>query len=164
MTITGNIERFQYFNCEINFLKNANFLKNWSTFFLVESTKIDNITFTYKTALSEANAKTNRMGSTKLTYHKEVLPVITFLLRKFCSSLATSYIELIWCTNHSNIHIHTFRKCWSFTLGYFFPVSILKIDLNAAEIRNFQDYVCTRNEYEWKYTFMVLKVRVKQVT
>ena len=71
MTITGNIERFQYFNCEINFLKNANFLKNWSTFFLVESTKIDNITFTYKTALSEANAKTNRMGSTKLTYHKE---------------------------------------------------------------------------------------------
>ena len=39
--------------------------------FLVESTKIDNITFPYKTALSEANVKTNRMGSTKLTYHKE---------------------------------------------------------------------------------------------
>ena len=39
--------------------------------FLVESTKIDNITFPYKTARSEANVKTNRMGSTKLTYHKE---------------------------------------------------------------------------------------------
>ena len=39
--------------------------------FLVESTKIDNITFPYKTALSEANVKTNRMGSTKWTYHKE---------------------------------------------------------------------------------------------
>ena len=37
--------------------------------FLVESTKIDNITFPYKTALSEANVKT--MGSTKLTHHKE---------------------------------------------------------------------------------------------
>ena len=39
--------------------------------FLVESTKIDNITFPYKTALSEANVKTNRIGSTKWTYHKE---------------------------------------------------------------------------------------------
>ena len=39
--------------------------------FLVESTKIDNITFPYKTALSEASVKTNRMGSTKWTYYKE---------------------------------------------------------------------------------------------
>ena len=39
--------------------------------FLVESTKIDNITFPYKTALSEASVKANRMGNTKLTYHKE---------------------------------------------------------------------------------------------
>ena len=39
--------------------------------FLVESAKIDKITFPYKAALSEANVKTNRMGSTKLTYHKE---------------------------------------------------------------------------------------------
>ena len=46
-------------------------LKKMEYRFLVESTKIDNITFPYKTALSEANVKTNRMGSTKLTYHKE---------------------------------------------------------------------------------------------
>ena len=39
--------------------------------FLVESTKIDNITFPCKTALSVANVNTNRMWSTKLTYHKE---------------------------------------------------------------------------------------------
>ena len=39
--------------------------------FLVESTKIDNITFPYKAALSEANVKINRMRSTKWTYHKE---------------------------------------------------------------------------------------------
>ena len=38
--------------------------------FLVESTKIDNTTFSYKSSLSEANVKTNRMGSTKWTYHK----------------------------------------------------------------------------------------------
>ena len=39
--------------------------------FLVESTKIDSITFPYKTALLEASVKANRMWSTKLTYHKE---------------------------------------------------------------------------------------------
>ena len=38
--------------------------------FSVESTKINNITIPYKTALSEANVKINRMGSTKWTYHK----------------------------------------------------------------------------------------------
>ena len=71
MTITGNFEQFQYFNFEINFLKNKHFLKNCEYCFLVESTKIDIITFPYKIALSEANIKANRMGSTKLTYHKE---------------------------------------------------------------------------------------------
>ena len=39
--------------------------------FLVESAKTDIIILSYKAALSEANVKTNRMGSTKLTYHKE---------------------------------------------------------------------------------------------
>ena len=39
--------------------------------FLVESSKIESATFPYKTALSEANVKTNRMGSTKWAYHKE---------------------------------------------------------------------------------------------
>ena len=37
--------------------------------FLVESTKIDNITFPYKTAVRKV--KKNRIGSTKWTYHKE---------------------------------------------------------------------------------------------
>ena len=41
------------------------FLKNLVYHFLVESTKIENATFPYKTALSEANIKINRMGSTK---------------------------------------------------------------------------------------------------
>ena len=71
MIITGDFERFQYFNLEINFLKNANTFKKLEYSFLVERTKIDNITFPYKTALSKANLKTNRMGSTKLTHHKE---------------------------------------------------------------------------------------------
>ena len=38
--------------------------------FLVETTEIE-ITFPFKTALSETNTKTNRMITTKWTYHKE---------------------------------------------------------------------------------------------
>ena len=123
------------------FSKKRKLFKKLEYHFLVETTKIDNITFPCKTALSEANVKANRMGSTKLTS----LPVTTFLFLKFCFSLGTSYIELIWCTNHPSVHIHTFWKCWSFTLGCFFPVSILKIDVNATKIRNVQDYVYTKN-------------------
>ena len=71
MTITGNFECFQYFNFEINFLKNETFFKNLEYRFLVESTAIENATFPYKTSLSEANVKTNRIGSTLWAYHKE---------------------------------------------------------------------------------------------
>ena len=46
-------------------------LKKLDTFFFVESTKTGNASFRYKTAISEANVKTNRMVSTKWTYHIE---------------------------------------------------------------------------------------------
>ena len=39
--------------------------------FLVESTKIENALFLYKSSKSEANVKTNRMVNTKWTYQKE---------------------------------------------------------------------------------------------
>ena len=39
--------------------------------FLVETTQVENTSFPLKTALSEANVKTNRMATTKWTYHKE---------------------------------------------------------------------------------------------
>ena len=40
-------------------------------FFLVQSAKIENASFPYKTVISEADVKTRRMGSTKWTYYKE---------------------------------------------------------------------------------------------
>ena len=54
-----------------------------------------------------------------------VLQARTSFVRKFCFSLRTSYKELIWCINHANVHIHRFRKLWSFIWGCFFRVSIL---------------------------------------
>ena len=38
---------------------------------MVERTKIEKISFPYKTAISEANVKTNRMVTTKWVYHRE---------------------------------------------------------------------------------------------
>ena len=46
------------------------FFKKLEYRFLVETTKIEN-TFSFKTALSKANVKTNRMATTTWTYHKE---------------------------------------------------------------------------------------------
>ena len=48
--------------------------------FLLESTKIENTSFQYKTEIPEANVKTNRMVSTEETYHKER----SFASNKFC--------------------------------------------------------------------------------
>ena len=53
------------------FSKTKSFSKKLEHSFLVESTKIEDVSFPYKTAISEANVKTNKMVSTKWTYHKE---------------------------------------------------------------------------------------------
>ena len=68
MTITENFERFRYLNFEINLSKTQTLFKKLEYRCLVESTKTDNITFPYKTALSEASVKTNRMGSIKWSF------------------------------------------------------------------------------------------------
>ena len=46
------------------------FSKDWNIVYLVERTKIENKKVSYKTVLSEANEKTNKMGNTKWIYHK----------------------------------------------------------------------------------------------
>ena len=51
--------------------KTETILKKLDYRFLIESTEMENASFPYKTAISEANVKTNRMVSTKWTYHKE---------------------------------------------------------------------------------------------
>ena len=53
------------------FWKTKTFFQKLEYRFLVETTKIENTPFPFKTALSEANVKTNRMATTKWTYYKE---------------------------------------------------------------------------------------------
>ena len=86
LTICESFKRFQYFNFETNFLKKTKtFFKKLEYRFLVETTKIENTSFPFKSALSEANVKINRMATTKWTYQKEWdLPVTTlFFLENF---------------------------------------------------------------------------------
>ena len=71
MTITENFKCFQHFNFEIDFLENKNLFQKTGVLFLVESTKTENALFPYKTAISEANVKANKMVTTKWTYQKE---------------------------------------------------------------------------------------------
>ena len=53
------------------FCKRKIFFKKLEYRFLGGSTKIENASFPYKTAISEANVKTNKMVTTKWTYYKE---------------------------------------------------------------------------------------------
>ena len=70
VTISGDFEHFRYFNFKTVILENKNVFQQLEYRFLVESTKIGNAFFPYKTAISKANVKTNRMVSTKWTCHK----------------------------------------------------------------------------------------------
>ena len=79
------------------FWKTKTFFKKLEYRFLVEHTKTENASIPYKTAISEANVKTNRMVSTKWTYHKEESFASNYFISwKLCFSLITSYKELIW--------------------------------------------------------------------
>ena len=52
--------------------KRKKFFKKLEYRFLVETTKIKNASFPFKTALSEANVKTNRMATTKMDLSQRV--------------------------------------------------------------------------------------------
>ena len=71
VTISGNFERFQTLTLKQIFWKTKTFVKKPDDSFLVDSTSIESASFPYKTALSEANVKTNRVVSRKWTYHEE---------------------------------------------------------------------------------------------
>ena len=62
---------FSILNTETNFLKNEIFSKKLGYSFLVESTKIENVTFPNKSALSEASIKSTKLGKAKWSYPKE---------------------------------------------------------------------------------------------
>ena len=62
---------FNTFNLKQIFWKTKTFLKKLEDRFLVEATNIENTSFPFKTALSEANVKANRKATTKWTYHKK---------------------------------------------------------------------------------------------
>ena len=74
MTVSGNFECLQNFSFETDFLENENLFQKTGIPFLVESAKIENVSFPCKTVISEVNVRINRMMSTKFiakTYHKE---------------------------------------------------------------------------------------------
>ena len=52
-------------------MENENLFQKTGVPFLVESTKIENASFPYKTAVSEGSVKTNIMVCTKWTYHRK---------------------------------------------------------------------------------------------
>ena len=110
------------------FWKTKTFFKKLEYRFLVEATKIENMPFPFKTALLEANVKSNRMATAKWTYHREWSLASNYLIHfwRICFSFRTSWKELIWCTNDSNVNIRIFCNRWRFILGCFFFVSILK--------------------------------------
>ena len=66
VTVSENLKRFQQFNFKTDFLENGNLFQKNGFRFLVESTKIENASFAYKTAISEANVKTNKMVAKKM--------------------------------------------------------------------------------------------------
>ena len=89
MTISESFRRFQYYLIlKQIFWKPKTFFKKLGYRILVEVTKIENTSFPFKTALLEANAKANRIASTKWTYQNSgVFPVTTYFFWKTCSVL-----------------------------------------------------------------------------
>ena len=126
MAITRNFQLFQYFNFETDFLENENFFQKPGVPFLVESTKIENASFPYKTAILEANIKTDVIVSTKWTNHKERSLASNYsIFWKFCFTLRTS-----------------FCKRWSFIWCCFFPVAYYIWTLSYRD-RIYFEYLCS---------------------
>ena len=130
MTINGMevLTLFNTFTLKQIFLKNKNLFQQTFIKLLVESTKIESALFAYKTTLSEANVKTNWMGSTKWTYYNEwsFASILFFEILFQCKNFLR--VDLMY--NYPNVHIHTFRKHWSSIWGCFsLWVSLKQIEM-----------------------------------
>ena len=93
---------------------------------LAGSAKTERETFPWKTALSEANVKTNRMATTKWSYNKQWrFSVTNLFFQKFCFSLRTLYKEFIlsWILIYqsSKYPYPYFSKLLEFQLRVFLP-------------------------------------------
>ena len=105
------------------FRKTKYFLKKLEYRFLVESTKNFHTKLAcQKPMLRQIEWRVQNGPITK----KGVLPATTLFFWKFCFSLKTWYKELIWCTNHPNVHIQIFQRRWNFIWGCFLPMNILE--------------------------------------
>ena len=126
MTISESFKSFQSLTLKQIFWKRKTFFEKLEYYFLVETTKTENISFPWKLLCHKPMFRQMewRIQNGPIT-KSGVLPTLFFW--KICSSFRTSWKELIWCTNDSNVHIRIFPKRWSLILGCFFPVSILKI-------------------------------------
>ena len=95
---------FNTLTLEQIFWKTKTFFKKLEYRFFVESSEIENTSFSFKTALSETNVQTNRMTTTKRPItNSGVLPVATLFFWKIFSSFRTSSKESIWCTSNPNV-------------------------------------------------------------
>ena len=92
------------------FWKMETFFKKLEYHFLVETSKIENTLFPFKTALSEVNRKTNRMATIKWAYHKQKsVGFCLYFWTSCCKMLKEIFRELILRTTL----IATLKKFYS---------------------------------------------------
>ena len=136
MTISGNFERFQYFNFETDFLENESLFQKTGIPLRLKTYHFHTKLPYQKPMLRQTEWWVQNGPITK----KGVLPVTTSYFWKSCFNLRTSYKELIWCSNYPNVHIRNFCKRWSFIWWCFFPVSILKARADREKERGRRKY------------------------
>ena len=96
--------------------KTKTFLKNWSTAFYLKVLRLKTHYFhskllSQKPMLRQIESWIQNGPFTK----KGVLPAAALFFWKFCSSLRTSYKELIWCTNNPNVYSYISQALGTFS-------------------------------------------------
>ena len=81
------MEPFHYFNFETDFLENESLFEKLEYCFLVESTNTENASFTYKTAISEADVKAKQNSEYKmdLSQRTEFCQYLLYFFEDFVS-------------------------------------------------------------------------------
>ena len=108
------------------FWKKKPFSKNWSTVFSWKYYvwKCNIFIQNYYVRI-QCSDKQNRVQNGPIT-KSGVLSVTALFFGEISFQFKSLLTKLIWCTNYPKLHIHTFRKRWSFIWAFFIPVATLK--------------------------------------
>ena len=155
MANSKSVQRFQYFDFETNFQKNENLFQKTGVPLFISKYEDWNCHISMLNCPVRSQCNEWEVQKGPIPKNKVLTVTTLFFFWKLCFSLRVSYKQMIWCTNHPNVHIHTFHKHWCFIEGAF-SLWVSSSQQNNVTAKVFHRNSCLKSAIRYIAIFLAL--------